>query len=188
MVLKYSFKEYGVDPMTSITGDTTVVVYYNKIVDVENSLASELASVDTNNAITLDVSNNEIDVLFKSENTSMLLIFDPIIEVLKSITNNPAYESVVVTYNGKTLVLSDLDYDKLGLVNFWNREEDATKVAQFIAWVAFGSGSGSDVIKVTPKNLIGKTLDVDITLSEGNVSENNSLTEDYDLIFGLMNS
>ena len=115
----------------------------------------------------------------------MLLIFNPIVDVLEQITSNEAYESVVVSYNGKTLVLSDLDYSKLGLINFMLKEEDATEVARFIAWVALGSGSGSDIANVTPKDLIGKSLDVEITLADGNISENSNLIEYYDLVFGL---
>ena len=181
----YEFKNFNLAGSTVIVGDTTVVVIYDKIVNVEASLDSELATVDTDNLLTLDVSDNKINTTFASEDTNMLLLFNPIVDVLEAITNDPAYESVVVSYNGKTLVLSDLDYSKLGLINFMLKDEDATKVARFIAWVAFNSGSGSDIMNVKPSHLIGKSLDVQITLSDGNVSENSLVTEDYDLVFKL---
>ena len=181
----YEFKKFNLAGSTVIVGDTTVVVIYDKIVNVEASLDSELATVDTDNLLTLDVSDNKINTTFASEDTNMLLLFNPIVDVLEAITNDPAYESVVVSYNGQTLVLSDLDYSKLGLINFMLKDEDATKVARFIAWVAFNSGSGSDIMKVKPSDLIGKSLDVQITLSDGNVSENSLVTEDYDLVFKL---
>ena len=181
----YEFDNFNVDGTTTITGDTTLVVNYNKIVNVEESLKTNLATVKTNDLLKLDVADNKINALFAAEDTSMLLILDPIVDVLEQITSNEAYESVVVSYNGKTLVLSNLDYSKLGLINFMLKEEDATEVARFVAWVALGSGSGSDIAKVKPKDLIGKSLDVKITLADGNISENSNLIEYYDLVFGL---
>ena len=181
----YEFDNFNVDGTTTITGDTTLVVNYNKIVNVEESLKTNLATVKTNDLLKLDVADNKINALFAAEDTSLLLILDPIVDVLEQITSNEAYESVVVSYNGKTLVLSNLDYSKLGLINFMLKEEDATEVARFVAWVALGSGSGSDIAKVKPKDLIGKSLDVKITLADGNISENSNLIEYYDLVFGL---
>ena len=170
---------------TPITGDVTLTANWSILEPIDGNVQN---SVDGVHSDYFDVSKNDnvVTVDFNSStdkfsNGSILGIPIPsqlttdFLGVLDSLTNNSHYQSVVVSYNGRSV---DLMYPCDS-----NDTNDQTVIARFVGYVATGSWSGTAGLNSITGDFIGKTIQVSINLKDGYASENGNSSETYNLHF-----
>ena len=172
--------------LTQVTGAATYKAQFKPIVDIDNDISTKASKIKSN-AFTVTKSGSNVKVTFKNKNKKMWYYFTEIADIFHNLSSNSHFESVVLsyTYPGKAKSTIDLkDYDLTNTNIFdWFGGAANDKVGEFLGYLGSGTSSTTAAYEVKTGDLVGKTVDVTITLKDGYVNTDGSNTKKYYLKF-----
>ena len=152
---------------TPVTKNT--ILYAGWKTNIDLSIVSAVNNFKLKNT-KINKNEHAITVIFTSSSMNIISMDSALRGLFKDASNSDNYKSVYISYNGR-----GFDY-----LNY----SDKLVPLRFIGWFGKGIWSGSYGFDCKSGDFIGKSFNIHIKLKDGYLSENNNVTEDYQVSFG----